>query len=155
MKFSISSKRAARGFTLVELVIVIAVIAILAALLVPTILGQAERARLSRAKSDVSNLAKAIGRVRTDTANSSQNCLLEPENLISPTATANCGATLPLCSAPTTMPGYPCWNGPYFTNILNDPWDLRYRYEMDPTSFAVTVMSNGPDRLTPSADDIS
>ena len=114
-------------------------------------------ARYVRAKSDVSNLAKAIGRLRTDTANSATTCLLNPSNLESPVATAACGATLPLCSAPTMMPRYPCWNGPYFTNIQNDPWGRPYRFELDPTTFAVTVTSTGPNGIDDHGgwDDVS
>lgn len=56
-----------RGFTLIELVIVIAVIAILAALLAPAILGQVERARMSAEKRSIGELAKAYARFHANT----------------------------------------------------------------------------------------
>src|SRR5438045_246441 len=124
------AKRNVRGFTLIELVIVIAVIAILAALLVPTIVGQAERARLSRARQDVGVLGKAIARMRTDTGNSTGGCLTDlTANLVSASAVTACGGSLPLCTAAT--PGYICWGGPYVPIVTNDPWNQPYTATRD------------------------
>jgi len=55
-----------KGFTLIELVIVIAVIAILAAILVPTILSQADKARIASEKNSIAELAKSMRRYRID-----------------------------------------------------------------------------------------
>jgi general secretion pathway protein G len=167
MKFSNISKRAARGFTLIELVIVIAVIAILAALLVPTILGQAERARMSRAKGDVSQIAMSIARLRTDTSVTTAVCLTNTSNLTLATAPADCRpddgtgspvASLQSCQDTTLVPGYVCWGGPYMTNILPDPWSAPYKVNLNTDNGAIEVYSNGPDKRTGStftADDIS
>jgi general secretion pathway protein G len=149
------AKRNVRGFTLIELVIVIAVIAILAALLVPTILGQAERARASRARSDVANLGKAVARVRTDTGNSTLGCLTDLTlNLPAADAAtaAACGPLLTSCT--TATPGYICWGGPYIPIVSNDPWNNPYTATVDTTTFAVTIFSRGPDG-TSSSDDIT
>ena len=143
-----------RGFTLIELVIVIAVIAILAALLVPTILGQAERARASRGRADVANIAKNIARLRTDTGNSGSSCLTVLSNLGSATDPSACGtAATTLCSAIT--PGYVCWGGPYLLGAANDPWNNPYTASEDPNTFAITVHSNGVDGVSGSSDDLT
>ena len=151
-------KKAPRGFTLIELVIVIAVIAILAALLVPTILGQAERARISRARADVAEIAKAFARMRNDTGFISTNgnrtqaqldgCY-SLDNLRSATAPASdaCGAALVACSA--AQPGQLCWGGPYLSAQPLDPFNTNgtaaYGLVVNPTTNAITVRSVGPD----------
>lgn len=150
------SKRNVRGFTLIELVIVIAVIAILAALLVPTILGQAERARASRSRSDVANIGKAIARVRTDTGNSSDNCLTAiTANLPNPAGPTDCGGPTLLTSCTTATPGYICWGGPYMPTVSNDPWNNAYTVTVDHSTFSVTVFSNGPDGVSGGTDDVT
>jgi len=140
------------GFTLIELVIVIAVIAILAALLVPTILGQAERARASRGRSDTARLAQAVARMRTDTSNSAAGCLTVLSNLSAASGPAACG-TLSLCN--TASPGYICWGGPYLLSTGNDPWNNAYTASEDPNTHAVTIHSNGVDGTSGGSDDLT
>lgn len=152
--------RKSRGFTLIELVIVIAVIAILAALLVPTILGQAERARISRAAGEVNEIGKALARLRTDTAVTGsaaayQSCLVLPSLLTSPVGTTcppNAAATaLPACN--TVSAGTPCWGGPYLASVpTNDPWNQAYIITAVATG-QITVRSKGPDLTLGTSDD--
>lgn len=59
-------KKDSRGFTLMEMVVVLAVIAILAAILTPIINSYVERARLNSARSDVKNIAAAFVQFNTD-----------------------------------------------------------------------------------------
>lgn len=152
-----SRKKAARGFTLIELVIVIAVIAILAALLVPTILGQAERARVSRAKSDAGEIAKALARIRTDTAfvdDATTPTCYTAANLNSAAVPASnaCGTGLVACT-PATV-GELCWGGPYMSApVANDPWGLAWKISYVPATNAITVKSNGPDKSSTTTDD--
>jgi general secretion pathway protein G len=148
------TNKAVRGFSLIELVIVIAVIAILAALLAPTILGQAERARASRARSDVAELGKQIARMRTDTGSTGASCLTTLSNLTSLTIGAGCPAAA-TTNCTTATPGYVCWGGPYSVVITNDPWNAAYTVDMDPNTFAVTVYSAGPDGTYGDSDDLT
>lgn len=158
-------RKAARGFTLIELVIVVAVIAILAALLVPTILGQAEKARLSRAKADTSEVAKAAARMRTDTESNTPECysfdVLKAAEITAALNTAtSCDlpvtAAMPRC-ADQAIPGMTCWGGPYLSNQATylDPWGTAYSIVYDATTKAITVSSAGKDRTAANADDIS
>src|SRR5688572_26149559 len=67
MKLAMNNAKDNRGFTLMEMVVVLAVIAILAAILTPIINSYIDRARFNSAQSDVKNIAAAIVQFNTDT----------------------------------------------------------------------------------------
>jgi general secretion pathway protein G len=150
--------KGARGFSLIELVIVITVIAILAALLAPTILGQIERARISRAKSDVNELAKIVARIRNDSGGTNASCLTDIYNIptkVSPPGVCSPSGSTPDNACTTANIGQACWGGPYTTVVTNDPWNNAYTATMDPNTFAVTIFSNGPNGVPGDGDDIT
>jgi general secretion pathway protein G len=108
-----------RGFTLVELVIVIAVVAILAGLLIPAILAQLERSRRAGEADSLVELAKSIrrfqvdvGRWPLDDATWDETLDIDPDEFttgdtalfIQPTGLEKC--------SPATV-GNRCWSGPY------------------------------------------
>jgi general secretion pathway protein G len=150
--------REVRGFSLVELVIVITVIAVLAAMLAPSILGQIEKARISRAKSDVNELAKIVARIRNDTGGTNTSCLTDiyniPIRFTPPAACSPSGSTAEGACTSTNI-GQACWGGPYTAIVTNDPWNNAYTATMDPNSFAITVFSKGPNGVAGDGDDIT
>jgi general secretion pathway protein G len=151
------------GFTLIELVIVIAVIAILAALLIPTILGQVERSRTSRAENDIGELARAVARLRVDTGSSVTGCVDVLTNLTAatgPTAACNppnfpSNLTLASCTDAFVKPGIWCWGGPYVGVLPTDPWGDSYYATLNTSNYTVTFGSAGPDGVNGNSDDIT
>jgi prepilin-type N-terminal cleavage/methylation domain-containing protein len=143
-----------RGFTLIELTVVLAVIVTLALVLTPSIVNFINDARVSRARADVQTLSQAITQFYKDTgffpqwttANSGGpglavnkiDLLVSGGNI--PTVTTpngwTTGTTDPfedqLVSnapgyAPRTATSAFGWNGPYISNVINaDPWNNRY-----------------------------
>jgi type II secretory pathway pseudopilin PulG len=139
----------------VEVLIVISTLAALAWLIVPTTLGDAERARISRAQSDVAELAKAVDRVRRDTGSHSAACLAGLAHLTEaapPRACGQPGRPLPVCADAKDAP---CWRGRYLVSVTKDPWNNPYSVTVDPATLAIMVRSPGPDEEFGTEDDIT
>ncbi|NNE04131.1 MAG: type II secretion system major pseudopilin GspG [Xanthomonadales bacterium] len=98
---------AQRGFTLVELLLVLVILALIAGLVLPGIIGKAESAKVRAAGSQISRISMSVETFYLDTGN-------VPESLSD------------LVNEPADAAG---WNGPYVkASTLKDPWGRDYEY---------------------------
>ena len=125
-----------RGFTLIELMVVLAILGVLAALIVPNVLGRADDARVTAARADVNNLVQALKLYRLD-------------NQVYPSSAQGLQA---LVQKPSVDPIPPNWR-PYLDKLPNDPWGRPYQYlnpglksEVDVLSFGADGQSGGEGR---------
>lgn len=103
-----------RGFTLIEVMVVVVILAILAAIIVPRILSRPDQARQVAAKQDIVAIENAMELYKLDNG-------FYPSN--------NQGISA-LVKRPTGDPTPQNWNGPYIKgNIPKDPWGHAYRYK--------------------------
>lgn len=114
--------RADAGFTLVELLVVLAIIAMIATLVGPRVLGYIGTAKADTARTQVHNLANAVELYYLDTG-------------AYPQADKGLAALM-------TNDGSPGWNGPYLKNQsgLTDPWGRPYAYEVSPGGFRIVSL---------------
>ena len=102
-----------QGFTLVEIMMVVIIIAALSAMVIPRLVGRSESAKVSVAKSDIdAHLATALK-------------LYELDNGNFPTTSQGLQA-LRSKSGLSPVPGN--WNGPYVEKEPVDPWGHPYQY---------------------------
>ncbi|MBP6305199.1 MAG: type II secretion system major pseudopilin GspG [Giesbergeria sp.] len=121
-------RRLAAGFTLIELMVVLVIIGVLAALIVPNVLDRADDARSTAARTDVTNVMQALKLYRLD-------------NQRYPTSEQGLQA---LITKPTTAPLPLNWR-PYLEKLPNDPWGRPYQYLNPGVKGEIDVMSFGAD----------
>ncbi len=117
------------AFTLIELLVVILILAILAALVVPRVVGRTAEAKRAKAKADIATLSSLLQQYRVD-------------NDAFPTTEEGLGA---LVSQPSSAPN---WKGPYTSKAIpRDPWASDYVYEAPgPNNEDFIIVSYGADR---------
>lgn len=107
-----SVKPRSSGFTLLELLVVVAIIGLLAALVGPRLFGNVSKSEVTAAKAQIESFARAIESYRLDTGKF-------PD------------AALGLQALVTQPADLPRWNGPYLQKeVPLDPWGNPYTYKV-------------------------
>jgi len=119
---------AGAGFTLIELMVVLVIIGVLAALIVPNVLDRADDARMTAARTDVNNLVQALKLYKLD-------------NQRYPSAEQGLQA---LVARPTVGVLPPNWK-PYLDKLPADPWNRPYQYLHPGVKGEIDVFSYGAD----------
>lgn len=119
-----------RGFTLIEIMVVVVIMGILAALVVPKLMGRTDDARILAAKQDIATLMQGLKLYRLDNArypNTEQGLQA-------------------LVRRPASGPVPPNWkSGGYLDKLNKDPWGNAYQYLSPGAHGEVDIFSYGAD----------
>ena len=126
-----------KGFTLIELMVVVVILSILAAVVIPRVMDRPEQARISAAKNNIRAISSALDMYKLD-------------NHQYPSTDQGLDA---LVSRPDRQPQPENWNG-YMHKIPLDPWGSEFRYMHPGVRAEVDIFSPGPNRHPGDDDDI-
>jgi general secretion pathway protein G len=128
-----------RGFTLMEILIVVVILSILAVAVVPQFLDSPDKAKMARAQADVKNLETALSMYKLDNANF-------------PSTSQGLQA---LVQKPAGTPEARNWKpGGYISKLPDDPWGTPYQYLNPGNHGTIDVYSFGAD-LQPGGDGLN
>jgi general secretion pathway protein G len=112
-----------RGFTLVEMLLVLVILATLAAIVYPKVMGRSEQARVTAAQTQIANFKTALDAFEVDNGyypkgkNGLNDLVQQPRDVVS-------------------------WHGPYLDSIPKDPWNNDYIYDCpgkhNPSSYDIS-----------------
>ena len=123
-------KSAVAGFTLIEVMVVIVILGVLAALIVPKVMSRPDEARIAAAKQDIGSIVQALKLYKLD-------------NMRYPTTEQGLQA---LVKKPTSAPVPPNWKGNgYLEKLPKDPWGNAFQYLQPGLHGEIDVSSLGAD----------
>jgi general secretion pathway protein G len=124
------ARRRDSGVTLIEMMVVLVIIAIVASLIVPNVIGRPDEARVTVARTDVRTIAASLEMYRLD-------------NRVYPATSQGLDA---LVSRPASSPEPPNWAaGGYLPQLPVDPWGNAYVYRAPGTDRPYDLLSLGAD----------
>ncbi|MCF6225685.1 MAG: type II secretion system major pseudopilin GspG [Xanthomonadales bacterium] len=123
----------AAGFTLIEILVVVVIMGILAAIIVPRVMDQPDQARVTKAKSDIQSLVTALE-------------MYKLQNYNYPSTDQGLQALL---TKPDGQPEARNWKtGGYIDRLPKDPWDNSYKYLSPGAHGLFDVFSLGADGVS-------
>jgi len=124
------AQRSAAGFTLIEIMVVVVILALLAAVVVPKVMSRPDEARMVAAKADIAAVTQALKLYRLD-------------NTMYPSSEQGLAA---LVQKPGTSPQPLNWKaGGYLDRVPKDPWGREYLYLNPGVKGEIDVYSLGAD----------
>ena len=119
-----------KGFTLIEIMIVVVILSILASLIIPRIMNRPDQARVVKAQQDMRALESALNMYRLD-------------NYHYPTTNQGLQA---LVNKPAGQPEPANWQQAYLDKLPKDPWSQPYLYLMPGKHGDFDLFTHGADR---------
>jgi general secretion pathway protein G len=127
---TLSRRTRARGFTLIEVMVVVVILGILAAIVVPRIMDAPDKARIAKAKQDIRVIESSLELYKLD-------------NFVYPSTQQGLEA---LVSPPSGDPPARNWKpGGYVQNLPKDPWGNPYQYMNPGTHGEIDIFTLGAD----------
>ena len=131
-KLRLTSRRTS-GFTLVEMLLVLVILATLAAIVIPKMAGRSQQAKVTAAATQISSFKQALDSYEVDTGTYPKGGNLA--ELVSSNAQG--------------------WKGPYLDRVPADPWGNNYVYDFPGKHGTYDLMSPGPDGRAGNDDDVT